>query len=81
MAVRLTERAIFDGIGCELESGVKMPALNSWPQGGGQGRELNERALPYQLNADTSFEMEPDGVLCTITIPVSATTISEDANG
>ncbi|MBB6165563.1 PAS domain-containing protein [Rhizobium wenxiniae] len=63
------------------ESGVKMPAPNSLPQGGGQGRELIERALPYQLSAETSFELGPDGVHCTITIPVSATKISEDANG
>jgi two-component system CheB/CheR fusion protein len=63
------------------ESGVKMPAPDSLPQGGGQGRELIERALPYQLSAKTSFELGPDGVHCTITIPVSATTVSEDGNG
>jgi PAS domain S-box-containing protein len=37
----------------------------------GYGRELIERALPYQLGAETSYELRPDGVRCTITLPVS----------
>jgi PAS domain S-box-containing protein len=39
----------------------------------GQGRELIERALPYQLNAKTRFELRSDGVRCTIAMPVSIT--------
>lgn len=62
------------------ESGVKMPSRRA-PRGGGQGRELIERALPYQLGAETSFELGPDGVRCTITIPISASTARKDANG
>jgi two-component system, chemotaxis family, CheB/CheR fusion protein len=62
------------------ETCVKMPPLGAAPQGGGQGRELIEKALPYQLSAETSFELGPDGVHCTITIPVSDTTVVEDAN-
>lgn len=37
--------------------------------GGGQGRELIERALPYQLGARTTFDITPDGVHCTIAMP------------
>lgn len=53
------------------ETGVAMPAPGASPQGGGQGRVLIERALPYQLGAKTSFEMTPEGVHCTIAVPVS----------
>ncbi len=52
------------------ESGVEMPADDTQP-GSGQGRELIERALPYQLDARTSFALGADGVHCTIAIPVS----------
>ncbi|HEU4601982.1 MAG TPA: PAS domain-containing protein [Steroidobacteraceae bacterium] len=38
----------------------------------GDGRELIERALPYQLSAKTSYNIETDGVHCTISMPVSA---------
>ena len=44
----------------------------------GYGRELIERALPYQLKAETHYELTPQGVRCTITLPVSSTM---DANG
>jgi saccharopine dehydrogenase-like NADP-dependent oxidoreductase len=50
------------------ESGVEMPPS---PQATGQGRELIERALPYQFGAQTTLVMEPDGVHCTISLPVS----------
>ncbi|MGK6321852.1 PAS domain S-box protein [Sphingomonas sp. DT-51] len=64
------------------ESGVTMPSAGSTPRGGGQGRELIERALPYQLKARTTFELSPDGVHCTISLPVSATrTVAERADG
>jgi PAS domain S-box-containing protein len=53
------------------ESGVKMPPPGARPKGTGQGRELIERALPYQFDAETMFAMEPDGVHCTISLPVS----------
>lgn len=36
----------------------------------GYGRELIERALPYALNAKTSFERTDDGVRCTIDLPL-----------
>jgi two-component sensor histidine kinase len=51
------------------ESGVASPPPDR--KGRGYGRELIERALPYQLNADTTYEMGPEGVRCTISLPVS----------
>src|SRR5262249_50802335 len=48
------------------ESGVEMPPSGAKPQGSGQGRELIERVLPYQFDAQTTFAMEADGVHCTI---------------
>jgi two-component sensor histidine kinase len=53
------------------ESGVEMPPLGAGPQGSGQGRELIERVLPYQFDAQTTFAMEADGVHCTISLPAS----------
>ena len=58
------------------ETGVKMPPANGRPQGGGQGRELIERALPYQLDARTTYDFKDDGVHCTISMPVSATNVT-----
>ncbi len=60
------------------ERGITMPGAappgsgqGSGGQGsGGQGRELIERGLPYQLKAKTSFTLGPDGVHCTIAVPV-----------
>ena len=53
------------------ESGVPMPPQAEAPRRG-QGRELIERALPYQLSAVTTYELGSDGVHCTIRVPVSA---------
>ncbi|MFN3818261.1 PAS domain S-box protein [Blastomonas sp.] len=53
------------------ETGVTMPTQSPAPKTGGHGRELIERALPYQLDAKTSFVLQPDGVHCTILLPVS----------
>ncbi|PVX27923.1 hypothetical protein DD559_19310 [Sphingomonas pokkalii] len=52
------------------EAGVEMPSPAVNPRGGGQGRELIERALPYQLGARTSYVLGANGVHCTIVIPV-----------
>lgn len=54
------------------ETGVAMKTAPDRPTGSGQGRELIERALPYQLRARTSFVLGEDGVHCTIAMPVSA---------
>jgi PAS domain S-box-containing protein len=37
----------------------------------GYGRELIERALPYQLKAETAYDLTPEGVRCTIGLPLS----------
>ena len=60
------------------ESGVRMSEQGRAPWGSGFGRELIERALPYQLQANTSYELGADGVRCTIEIPVSETLRRED---
>ena len=39
----------------------------------GQGRQLIERALPYQFDARTTFALEADGAHCTISLPVAST--------
>jgi PAS domain S-box-containing protein len=51
------------------ESGVTMPAAAAL--GAGQGRELIEKALPYQLGARTEYRLGSDGVHCTIRIAAS----------
>ncbi|WP_280953015.1 PAS domain-containing protein [Mangrovicella endophytica] len=56
------------------ERGVVMPEPGAAPDGTGQGRELIEHALPYQLKAKTRYEFLPDGVHCTISVPISAST-------
>ena len=56
------------------ETGVAMPPADAKPQGGGAGRTLIESALPYQLGARTSYVLAPDGVRCSISLPVSART-------
>jgi two-component sensor histidine kinase len=53
------------------ESGVAMPPER--PARRGQGRDLIEQALPYQLSARTSFTLGPDGVRCSISVPASDT--------
>lgn len=56
------------------ETKVRMPEGSASRKG--YGRELIERALPYQLEAKTKFEFESDGVRCEIEVPIS----SEGAN-
>ncbi|WP_156363061.1 CheR family methyltransferase [Rubellimicrobium mesophilum] len=58
--------ALPDGVG-EMDGKVT-PLRRS-----GYGRELIVRALPYQLKAETTYELTPEGVRCTIVLPVSLT--------
>lgn len=51
------------------ETGVPLPPGFA-PQRKGYGRELIERALPYQLKAETAYEIGADGVRCTIRLPL-----------
>lgn len=48
------------------ETGVAMPP----PAPAGYGRELVERALPYQLDATSSLTFGPNGITCRIEIPL-----------
>ncbi|CAA2100144.1 Blue-light-activated histidine kinase [Methylobacterium bullatum] len=57
------------------ERGVVMPSQTG-SQRSGSGRELIERALPYQLGARTTYVTEADGVHCTIALPVSGRMMS-----
>lgn len=51
------------------ETGVSTVPLT--PTHEGFGRELIEKALPYQLGAETSLEFEGDGVRCRIVVPLA----------
>jgi PAS domain S-box-containing protein len=51
------------------ESEVQMPTGENRPRG--FGTELIERALPYQLSAETKLEFGEDGVHCTVRVPTS----------
>lgn len=51
------------------EGGVPM-AEGALPRRKGYGTELIERALPYQLGAETRLEFGADGVRCAIVVPV-----------
>lgn len=62
------------------ETDVLMPE-SAFAQGSGQGRELIERALPYQLAAKTTYVLESNGVHCTIMMPVSASNALEGDRG
>lgn len=53
------------------ESGLHIPEAESGARRLGYGRELIERALPYQLQAETTYRLGSDGVRCTIELPVS----------
>ncbi|MCU0759446.1 MAG: PAS domain-containing protein [Steroidobacteraceae bacterium] len=53
------------------ESDVAPAPAGAGRAAAGQSRELIEEALPYQLDAETAFELGPDGLRCRITLPVS----------
>jgi len=59
-------RAILDW----WETGVPMEAVEPQPSRRGYGRELIERALPHQLDAETRLEFGHDGVRCRIAVQV-----------
>jgi PAS domain S-box-containing protein len=54
------------------ETGVLSVAEDTLPRRKGYGSELIERALPYQLGAETRLEFGVDGVHCAIVVPVEA---------
>lgn len=50
-----------------IETGIKVGKTARL----GYGRELIEKALPYQLGADVDYSLGKDGVRCRILLPVS----------
>jgi PAS domain S-box-containing protein len=55
------------------ETGVATRGDNDdHPPRRGYGRHLIEKALPYQMGAETSYELSPEGVRCIITVPLSS---------
>lgn len=61
------------------ETGVPdIPRPDEPARGGGYGRQLIERALPYQLGAKTDYRFEPDGVHCVIELPLPAARSESD---
>lgn len=75
--LEVTWRVVREGDGRRLhvdwrERGVSIADPQAAARGSGYGRELIERALPYQLKARTSYRLEPDGVHCTIDVPIAA---------
>ena len=53
------------------EIGVAMADHSACTARSGDGRELIEQALPYQLGARTSFDFGANGVHCKLSLPVS----------
>jgi PAS domain S-box-containing protein len=53
------------------ERGVQLPAEASTHRG--YGRELIEQAIPYQLRGETRLQFTPDGVHCTVVVPLAVT--------
>ena len=55
-----------------LETGIKgWQDRSTNTVGSGYGRELIERALPYQLGAETSYKLDDTELRCTIIMPVA----------
>jgi two-component system CheB/CheR fusion protein len=63
------------------ESGVETAQSHDGLRGAGNGRRLIEDALPYQFGARTTFAIEPDGVHCTIALPLSGPQSEEIRDG
>ncbi len=62
------------------ESGVPdIPGPDEPARGGGYGRQLIERALPYQLGAKTDYRFELDGVHCVIELPLPSAKTESDS--
>ena len=63
------------------ESGVETAQPAAGTKGAGSGRRLIEDALPYQFGARTTFAIEPDGVHCTVALPLSGPQPEEAQSG
>jgi two-component sensor histidine kinase len=64
------------------ETGVPdMPKADEPARGDGYGRELIEKALPYQLGARTAYTFTSDGVHCLIDVDIPRSDLLEVQNG
>jgi two-component system, chemotaxis family, CheB/CheR fusion protein len=63
------------------ERGIDTARVPAGSKGDGSGRRLIEDALPYQFGARTTFMIEPDGVHCTIALPLSGPQTEEVQDG
>jgi two-component sensor histidine kinase len=54
------------------ETGVARRPEGEAPARRGYGRDLIERALPYQLDARTAFELDADALRCSIDMLLGA---------
>jgi two-component sensor histidine kinase len=52
------------------EEGVRIADLSAASSRHGLGRDLIERALPFQLGGRSSFVLNEDGIVCTIAFPL-----------
>ena len=68
-----------DGRRLALEWQEHGVALREKPARTGFGRRLIERGLPYDLGAITSLEFGPDGVRCTMELPLGPRVIALNA--
>ena len=53
------------------EEGVRIPDLSAATSRHGMGRDLIERALPFQLGGRSSFVLSEDGLVCAIEFPLT----------
>lgn len=60
------------------ERGLAVPPSDEAVSRRGYGPELIERALPYQLDAETRYELGAGGVRCSISLPISTQTGNAD---
>lgn len=60
-----------------VERGV--PIVTTAPMRSGFGREFIEQALPFQLGAESSFEIIPGGLVVCLRIPLTPPTVTESS--
>ncbi|TPG60458.1 PAS domain-containing protein [Roseomonas nepalensis] len=58
------------------ESGVTEPVRESERRG--FGTELFDRTLPYELSAEVEHHLAPDGLRCTISLPLTERVVKEE---
>ncbi len=59
-----------EGLAVSAVAGAGDAVAEGPPSRRGFGRQLIERALPYELNARTMFDLQPSALRCTIELPL-----------